>query len=180
MPRTSFRGSFPLVFFDCDFDFPQDFLGHQTDGFSESVNACRAVKIEYRLKILVLYILGGVNPAPCHKAVRRADRQGLLKGDAYVKLVVFLQETALDGIGNIPCVVLIIARRKALRKAEKRFPEIFIALNVKGVVQGFRDHRFMLRPQLPQERTAGVPPPVHRVGNVENIAKPGAFARLVD
>ena len=62
-----------MVFYG-NFDFPQNFLGDYANALPKGTNTFRRVKIEYRLKILIVKIFGGVDTAPAHHAVSRADR----------------------------------------------------------------------------------------------------------
>ncbi|MDR1703657.1 MAG: hypothetical protein LBS19_03090 [Clostridiales bacterium] len=99
-------------------------FGNRADGFTQRVNAGRAVKIEYCLEVLVLKEPCGVYAATGHQSVSRADRKSLPERQADIVFVIFPKETAFGGVLNIPLVILIIARGKVMCKAHKHISKI--------------------------------------------------------
>ena len=171
----------PLIFLDCDFDFPQDFLGDLADRIAQRIDRVGGIKIKYRKKVLMLIIIVGVYAAAAHYGVRRADGQRFNEGNGDVELVEILKEAALGGVAYVAGVVFIVARRQNMRKANQHIAKIgFVAGYAVVCGNGFHDRQLMLRPHLPNIWAARVMPAALRVRIIENIAKPGFAGAAVD
>ncbi len=181
------------MLFNCDLYLAEDFLRDRADGLAQCVNRVGRVEIEYRLKVLVLDIIGGVDAAAGHNGIRRADCEGVAERYTLVVIVVIVKEAVLKGIADITPVILIVARRQLMRKAEyhisggianhsppvERIPS-HKAAHVIRLIQSLHDGLLMLRPHFPYEGLSGVAPAVNRVGEVENIAEAGLVGGVVD
>jgi hypothetical protein len=172
---------FALVFLNCDLYIPQDFLRDRADRFPQRIYRVGCVEVEYRQKILMPEVFAGVDAAPCHYGVRRADGQRFLERYGYIKLVKILKEAALCRVAYIACVIIIVARRQLMRKAEYHISDIIIIrLYIVTSGEGFHDRLLMLRLHLPDEQAARVISAVVRVGVIENVAQAGLVGSVVD
>jgi hypothetical protein len=92
MVLAPFREFFPLMFFDGDFDLPQDLLTGIADGGSQHGDGVAGVEIEHAEKIFVFKLLVGVKPAPREQNIGGADHGGISECHPDIEVIILLQE----------------------------------------------------------------------------------------
>lgn len=112
----------------------------------------------------------GVDAAAFHQHVGDAYRGGLPKRHAYVKFIVILQKAVVNVVEDVAAVVHPVFVGHLRGDLPELFGKAVRAGNLVFPFQHGRDRSFMLLPQFPKERAAGIFPAA-RVGNIEHIAQ---------
>ncbi|WP_326975393.1 hypothetical protein [Caproicibacter sp. BJN0012] len=170
---------FALVIFDGDFDLPQHPFACFTDRRAEGGDGIGRVEIEDTQKVLMLKAFVGVEAAAGQNRVGDADGCGASELRSDVKLIIFLQKTAVNGVEDVVLVFLPIFVCQLSGNLFQLVGKTFFAGNLILLLQRRRNRIFMLRTVLPKERAAGIFPAA-RVGNIKDIPDSRPVAGSVD
>ena len=100
-----FREFISLISLDGDFDLPQDLFIGLTDGHAQGGEGISGIEIEKAQKILMIEIVLRLQAAAGHKCVGNTDRCSLPKLHTKLTIIILLQETSVNDVGQVLFVI---------------------------------------------------------------------------